>query len=296
MKLLHPLSTTAALLACLTLVSLRPPAPASAPSAARDAPSAARDQWNMDPLWYDGLAEKAVYRAHRTIYGTPRSYDATAYTNKQRQDPITTVKSVDDSGLLVFKHHWSECVPTENYDYDYSTACFLEHESLSPYKLAVGTQEDCGASFKQAVISGGRMAWLESVYHPGAGLRQGTLAARDDLQFEDALTLALRGFPFDAPGTLSLTLVPSQKSPKRAPFEPLAATVEHAGVAELELPIGSLRAHRLDLLVGGSRRASYWFAADGSAPWLHVLVRYEGPGGVLYELSEHERTAYWERD
>ena len=285
------LIAAAAVLAALPLLAA---AGARATSVSSRAVPGANADWKADSAWYDGQAEKAVYRATRTIYGAPREYLATAYTNKQRQDPETTVKAVGDDGLLVFKHHWSERAPTENYDYDFSTATFVDHDTLAPFKLAVGTQEDCGASFKQAVVDGGRMRWLESVYHPGGGLRQDELRAPADLQFEDALTLTLRDFPFDAPQRLSLSLVPSQQSPKRASFEPVAAAVDYAGRESLELPAGRIDAHRLDLTVAGARRASFWFAADGSAPMLHALVRYEGRG-LTFELASHERTAYWER-
>ena len=43
------------------------------------------------------------------------------------------------------------------------------------------------------------------------------------------------------------------------------------------------------------RGADYWFAADARAPWLHVLLRYEGPGGARYRLKSIERVAYWKR-
>ena len=252
--------------------------------------------WREDPIWYDGLAEKCVYDAALTLYGEPRAYTATAYTNKQRQDPETTAKSSDDTkGLIVFKHHWSERVPTENYDYDFSTASFVAADTLEPFKLAVGTQEDCGASYKQAVRAGAELAWTEAVYHPGGGLRQGRVTLAGSVHFEDALCLVLRDYPFEAARTLEFGLIPSQKSTQRVPFETRAARVHLVGTAELELPCGRLRAHELALEVDGEPRAKYWFAADCAPPLLHMLVQYEGPGGSAYRLRSHERTAYWQR-
>lgn len=288
----------------LALAALHAPTPATAPAAPGAAAPAAdaglpwelrADGWRTDRAWYDGRAEKCTYEASRVIYGRPRSYVAIAYTNKQRMDPATTVKAAGDGGFEAFKHHWSERVPTEAYDYDFSTATFTRADDLSAYKLTAATQEDCGASFKQAWRADGELRWLESVYFPGAGLRQGALDARG-VHFADALPLVLRDYPFDAPRDVALTLVPFQKDTHRVPFTPRRHTVRYERRATLELPVGAVDAHLLELVdAGGSVVARFGFAADGSAPWLHALVYFEGPAGTTYRLRSHERTAYWER-
>jgi len=254
--------------------------------------------WRTDRVWYDGKAEKCVYEATRTIYGLERRYLATAYTNKQHMDAGTTTKSADPEArgaVEVFKHHWSERVPTENYDYDFSTASFVRTDDLGPFKLTAATQEDCGASFKQIWRAGRGLDWLESVYFPGGGLREGKIG-RLDVCFEDALPLVLRDYPFEASdggGPRRLRVVPSQKSTRSVPFEPQAMELVPRGAETLELPVGSVEAFRLDLLAqGGEPRASFWFALEG----LHPLVRYEGPEGITYRLRSIERTAYWERN
>lgn len=253
--------------------------------------------WRTDPVWHDGLAEKCVYRATRTIYGTPREYLATAYTNKEHVDPRTTAKSEGGEGLLVFKHHWSERVPTERYDYDFSTMCYLGADDLAAFKLTAATQDDCGASFKEVWRERGGLRWAESVYFPGGGRREGSLERSEKtVGFEDALSLSLRDYDFETRPTLSLRLVPSQKDVHRVPFEPEERRVRHVGTGPLTLPFGTLEAHELVLETrAGERIARYWFAADGSAPRLHALVRYVGPQGVSYELESQERTAYWKR-
>jgi len=253
------------------------------------------DGWRTDAAWYDGRAERCVYEATRTIYGEPRTYLATAYTNKQRMDPRTTVKATGD-GVEVFKHHWSERVPTENYDYDFSTAVFLRTSDLSPFKLTAATQDDCGASFKQISNEDGRVRYLESVYFPGAGVREGTLDGAS--HWADALPLVLRDFPFDeGVGTaLTIDLLPSQKSARSVPFEAEACRVTLAGHESVSLPVGDVEAHRLELRApDGMLRATYWFAAEAEAPWLHALVRYRDAAGDGYRLRSIERTAYWER-
>ncbi len=275
-------------------------------SAQATVPWETRDNWRTDAAWYDGQAEKCTYRASRPIYGVARAYTAFAYTNKQHMDPRSGVKLAGSPGtdsVEVFKHHWSERVPTEAYDYDFSTATFTRTDDLGAFRLTVGTQEDCGTSFKsiwRLRSKAPRFAWLESVYLPGAGIAQGELAGAD-LHFTDELPLLLRDFPFesepDASVAFPLELVPSQKDNDRVSFEPVSANVTYRGRSTLALPIGTLEAY--ELRVTGSRpedgHASYWFAAEGNAPYLHALVRYAGADGSTLELVAHERTAYWER-
>jgi hypothetical protein len=250
--------------------------------------------WRTDPAWHDGQAETCVYEATRTIYGAERRYLATAHTNKEHADPATTVKSESGRGVEVFKHHWSERVPTERYDYDFSTMTYTRADDLSAWKATVATQEDCGASFKEAWLDGRQLAWFESVYFPGGGRREGTLAR--EVVFFDALPLVLRDYDFDKKPELELQVVPSLKTTNRSLWKAEPRRVRYVGTSEQDLPIGKLRAHQLDLLEpDGTHEASFWFAADGAAPMLRALVRYAGPFGVTYRLKSHERGAYWKR-
>ena len=255
-------------------------------------PAPVASDWKDDPVWYDGRAEVCVYEATRSIYGLERRFLATAYTNKQQMDPDSTVKG---SGVEVFKHHWSERVPTENYDYDFSTAAFLRTADLTPFKLTASTQDDCGSSFKQLRVDGDDLAWNEFVYFPGGGPREGRFQARG-VSLQDGFTLSLRTLAAAEEGTRQwLTSVPRQKVTRRVPFTPRPLVAVVRGTAELELPVGKIRARRIDVEEGGRRLESYWFDVRGGAPWLHALVRYEGPGGVTYRLKSQRRWAYWER-
>jgi hypothetical protein len=250
--------------------------------------------WRDDPVWHDGLAEKCVYEATRTIYGKERRYLARVYTDRERADPRTTVKTDAKDGVEVFKHHWSEIVPTENYDYRFSTMTYMRADDLAPFKLSASTQEDCGASFKELWREKDRLRWWDSVYFPGTGRREGWID-RDAALF-DALTLVLRDFPFDAPVERALRVVPTQKDTHQGSWAPVERRIRYAGRSTQELPIGTLDAHELDLVApDGTIEARYWFDAETAAPRLHVLVRYEGPAGVTYRLKSLERTAYWDR-
>lgn len=249
--------------------------------------------WRSSEAWRDGKAEKCVYAATRGIYGLPRSYRAIAYTNVERYDAATTNKS-EGGGREVFKHHWSETIPTENYDYRFSTCSYSDAQSLAALKLTVGTQEDCGASFKQVWLAGGEFVYWDSVYFPGAGVRSGSLGTAQGIHFLDAFPLLLRDYDFAAKPTLELSVVRSQKSTRQAPFEPELARVRYVAPERLRLALGELDTHHLRAELPGES-FDYWFAAQASAPWMHVLVQHTDSSGVRFELVEQTRTAYWER-
>ena len=252
--------------------------------------------WRTDPVWYDGKAEVAIYDATLEIYGKPRSYRATIYTNTQRMDPRLGVKAAGGDGTLVFKQHRSERIPTENYDYDFSIAVFARTDDLSLFKLTRASQEDCGATFTHVLRRGDALEYWASGYFPGEGVREGRLSAQDDLLFEDALPLVLRDFPFERPRERRVRLIPSMRTNRLPSLEPVPRVVRYGGPETLDLPAGRIPAHRLEVVTPeGEVESRLWFAAEGGAPWLHALVAYEGPRGASYRLVSLERRAYWER-
>lgn len=256
--------------------------------------------WEQDATWYDGQAEVAKYDATRIVYGESRQYEATIYTNKEPVDAAPTfTKSADAEGREAFKHHIREDIPTPNYNYHYSTMSYVGTRDLKSLKLDVGSIEDCGTTYRQFINHAGRVRWLESSYFPDEGRVAGAYVPPAGYVFQDSLSVVLRGYPFDNPlGELRLQVVPDQTTNHLAPAEPVPAKVAYAGVETLDLPIGSVEAHRLTVTIGSGDNgstATYWFAADGTAPMLHVMVRYEGPGGQTYALRSLTRNAYWER-
>jgi len=254
--------------------------------------------WRTDSVWYDGQAEVAVYQAEREIYGAVRKYQATVYTNKENVDPATSCKS-EGKGLEVFKHHWREHIQTPNYPYDYSTMSYTLAADLAPFKLSMSSQEDCGASFKELWRDEeGRFVWNTSNYFPGGGNKSGKLGHPKNLVFEDALPLVLRGYDFEHPATRALALVPFQRFNIATSLEPVEAELRYLGKQELDLPSGKTQAHALGLFdAQGKPIASYWFHADGAAPWLHALVQWERPAQkIRCQLVSLTRKAYWKRD
>jgi hypothetical protein len=259
----------------------------------------AATSWRTDPAWYRGKAEWALYDAQRVIYGTPRRYEATIFTNKQRMDAETTTKASGASGsrtIEVFKHNLSEMVPTDNYTYRFLTTCFVRTDSLGTYKLVMSSQEDCGATYKQFVVDRSQVVASCLSYFPDEGSKGARFESPPSLAFHDALSLTLRDYPFDAdePPTLTLELIPDQTHTHETPLRPAEAKVTYVGRETVQVPYGDVEAHHLRVdhaAAEGTTQSDYWFAADPAAR--HVMVRYAGPHGVEYRLKRLEWWAYW---
>lgn len=268
----------------------------SAQEPARGAWQSSGSPWRSDPLWFDGQAETCEYEARFELYGIQRSYRARVHTLHQHMDAATSTKSENGQGIGVFKQIATEEVPSENYDYRFSITSFTRSDDLALYKLTRSVQEECGASFTQLWREGAQLHTLESGYFPGEGLARGSLSAHV-VAFEQ-LPLVLRDFPFElgAEHERQLAVLPSLRSNRLVPLAPQPRRVRYVGAEELELPIGPVLAHRLELLrPDGSREAAFWFHSEGGPPWLHALVALEGPGGHSWRLSTHRRAKYWER-
>lgn len=249
-------------------------------------PAQAQQNWNSDPIWYDGLVEKAVYDAKRVIYGHARSYEAILFTNKEQHDLATLTKADKSANTVeVFKHNHIEVVPTPNYDYKFITTTHLQTDNLTLTRLDATSQEFCGTSFKQYLrTADGSWEYFAFSYFPEEGRRSAQIP-QDGLPVvpEDALPLFGRNFPFDDPKDQPIALLPTQKSNKHVAHTPLSATLRYAG--------NEGDTHKVDLVVDGKIRGTYWFAKDRQ----HVMTRYEGADGTSYALKSLDRVDYWTR-
>lgn len=253
--------------------------------------------WRDDPVWHDGQAECATYEATRTIYGTPRPYTARVFINKEVASPDTFTKSADSKGRAVFKVHIRDDIPTENYTYHFSTMSYVGVDDLKSLKLDMGSQEDCGATFKQYVNHAGKLRWRQHSYFPNEGERSGELEPGKHFAFQDALLLILRGYPFDdPPKTLELQLLRDQTDTHLTLPDELAtgvSIVQYRGREVLDLPYGEVDAHHLVLWLAPDWEEHFWFAADPALR--HAMVQHTGGHGIMYRLKALERRAYWRR-
>jgi hypothetical protein len=255
----------------------------------------ASPSWSADPIWHDGLAEKAVYAASRVVYDKPRAYEAVFFTNKEQHDRKTLTKAAEKSTdtVEVWKFNQVEVIPTANYDYKYVTTSHLTVDGLAVTRTESSSQEFCGTSFKQYLRRPGERVidyWSFS-YMPQAGRQAGRWGdSNRDLVAQDSLPLWLRAYNFAGRPTKLIGLLPSQKSNRPTPGEPLNALVRFAG-EEAE-------AYRLELVSesdtpGGTVLGTYWMAKDPAKR--HVMLKYVGADGQRYELKSVERVDYWTR-
>ena len=287
-------------LICLLAVIDPPPGNPPLMAATNDL-SLFTNAWRDHPVWYDDRAEFCLYESTRSVYGVTRRYQTKIYTNKEWADPHTKTKNTRPVGREVFKHHSVELISTENYDYKFSTMSYVGTEDLKSLKIDMGSQDDCGSSFKQFVNHAGTLIWHSFVYFPGAGHKHGAYAPPVRFVFQDSLSLILRGYPFDsAQDVLEINLLLDQTSHRETPAEPVPARIVYLGREVLQLPIGEVATHHLRVTTTRADEIDtpthdYWFAASGEPPWLHVMVQYKGPGSLTDRLREHRRWAYWKQ-
>lgn len=250
--------------------------------------AAAQENWKSDPIWYDGLVEKATYDAQRVIYGHTRTYEAILFTNKEQHDTATLTKSDQSTDTVeVFKHNHLEVVPTPNYDYKFATTTHLQTDTLDLTRLDASSQEYCGTSFKQYLRQpdGSSFEYFAFSYFPEEG-RVTAQVDRADVQIvpEDALPLYVRDFPFDNPQDQRIALLPTQKSNRHVAHKPINATLRYAGEEG--------DSHKVELVVDDAVRGTYWLAKDRQ----HLMTRYEGADGTKLTLKSLDRVDYWTRN
>jgi hypothetical protein len=242
------------------------------------------DDWKVDPVWHDGLVEKAVYSASRVVYGKPRPYTAIVFTNKEQHDTATMTKADKSKQTVeVWKHNHVEDIPTPNYTYHYVTTSHLTVDGLRLTRLDCSSQEFCGTSFKQYVdVPGKGLDYWSFSYMPEAGRKAETIQVTGGAAVaQDSLPLYLRDYDFANRPIVKLALLPSQKSNRPTASQPVAAEVRGRGEED--------GAYRVDLHVDGKVAGTYWMAKDR----LHVMVKYRGADGQAYDLREVSRVNYW---
>ena len=245
--------------------------------------------WRTDPIWYDGLVEKATYDASRPIYGRDRPYTAIFFTNKEQHDTRTWTKASSSASTReVFKHNQVDDIPTPNYLYHFRTTSHLTTDTLELTRLESSSQEFCGTSFKQITRDGkgDNFSYWGFSYMPEAGHAEAQMTGR--IVPFNALPLYLRDFDFSKPaGTeVKLMLLPDQKSHKSTPAQVTLATIKYAGVEDGSF---KLTVHADGSLTNNGLLGTFYFATDR----LHVMTRYEGTDGQRYVLKSVERNNYW---
>ena len=252
--------------------------------------------WADDPVWHDGLVEKATYAASRVVYDKPRAYEAIFFTNKEQHDTRTLTKAQKSGETIeVWKLNQVEVIPTPNYDYKYVTTAHHTVQGLVLTRLDCGSQEFCGTSFKQyqsrlSDVRSDSRSWdyFGFSYMPEAGrvsavVRDGGGRGGRGVVPFNSLPLWLRDFDFAKREPVKFLMLPDQKSNRATPHEPVDAEVRYGGEEG--------DAYKLELHAGGKLAGTYWMAKDPKR--LHIMTKYRGAEGQQYDLKSLERVNYW---
>jgi hypothetical protein len=253
--------------------------------------------WKSDPIWHDGLVEKATYAASRVIYGKPRSYEAVFFTNKEQHDTKTWTKSDKSTTTVeVFKHNQVEVIPTPNYDYKFVTTSHLTVDGLKLTRLDMSSQEFCGTSFRQYQLTGESLAssfsYFGYSYFPEQGRVQKTVSqpSGTPVVAYNGLPVWLRSYDFAGKPTVSFLMLPDQKNNRATPADPVKAEVRYLGEDEAGHKLQVSANTMGDGLVKMAPTATIWFAKDRQ----HVMTKFQSAdGNQTYELKGQERVNYW---
>lgn len=291
--------------------SARRPEPDRDPPGSKGAPLGVlpRGAWAEDPIWHDGLVEKAVYDAQMVIYGRPRRYEAVFLTNKEQHDAATWTKDADGQGerVEVWKHNQVEVVPTPNYEYKFVTTSHLTTAELELTRLDASSQEWCGTSFKQYQRRAGDEGWdyFGFSYLPQQGRQTTSLkpsadAARPVVPY-NSLPLWLRGYDFEKRQAVRFLMLGDQKGNATTSPEPVPAVVEFVEETP-EAHVLRIKGDPTMVKKDGERVVvktrvpgvigTVQVAKDRN----NVMLAYEGADGQKYRLKSLQRVNYWTRD
>ncbi len=265
------------------------------PTGSAGVPGAAFDaSWARDAVWDDGQAEVALYEARRPQYGKIESYEAVFIVVKEEFNASLFVKADPPRErkrlFPVMKLNALHSYWTENYPYHYLLSVFVRRDDPTRLvKLALGSQEWCGATFKEVRTWGSRP---ELVFHSyfdgqGDGSRPLDLGAGDLL--EDQLPVALRSLKFKPGLRLESRVLPSlmaNRMRKTSEFFPATFTV--TGEEPVDTPLGTRAAWKLEARFADLEQ-TWWF--EKAAPV--TLLKMESSDGRAWLLKARTRKPYW---
>lgn len=241
------------------------------------------------PIWDDGLAEMAYYRAIDRIYGELREYTRVVLLNRQWMDPVSVVKAeqITNEAVPVFKLNVVEQIPTANYNYRFQTTVFLTRPNLTPLKMAVSSQEWCGTTFKHLLWSDAGVTVKSFSYFPNEG--DHTWKTETDAVPYEALLVMARDVAADGRARTLDILAPMRSNHEVMPTVTAARLIPRPATGVI-VAAGRYKARRIDVEWDGPLTG---FLVESDPPYR--LLRYQA-GPARGELLHVERRAYWDQD
>jgi hypothetical protein len=246
------------------------------------------EEWAEDPLWDDGKAEVAAYRAERSIYGQTRRFDYILILVKETFNEEFNVKTDDysRSGLFdVMKVNKFARIETQYYPYHFLSSIFLRREDpVRIHKFTNSSQEWCGNTFKHFTRENTGITYFYDSYWDGEG--RGSTILPLDVIFEDQLTYSLRTLKFQDGVSFECPIVETQVTNRATP--PVIYDAKLTVRSHMEDPENSV--WEVQVALEKDKTNTYWF----SATYPNILIKMEAWDGRKLELDHMERETYWQ--
>ena len=245
-------------------------------------------EWANNKLWYDGLAEVAIYDAQRTVYNKERNFEYTYITVAEDFNKEFRVKTDDYERKDLYKVMKVNAfckIETENYPYHYLTSMFFNFKQpWAMDKMTNGSQEWCGNTFKEYLADGNHYTLKYHSYFDGEG--DGEKALPANLLIEDQLNYTLRSLNFKASLKFGTKILESQISSKVGNLKVYDATIS---VEDGEKDIVGKKSWKVILKLDNDKTNTYYF--DQAYP--NILVKQQTWDNRNLILKKSSRYAYW---
>jgi hypothetical protein len=243
-------------------------------------------EWANNKLWYDGLAEVAIYDAQRTVYKKERNFEYTYITVAEDFNKEFRVKTDDYQRKDLYKVMKLNAfckIETENYPYHYLTSMFFNFKQ--PWlmdKMTNGSQEWCGNTFKEYLADGYHYTLKYHSYFDGEGDGEKVLPA--NLLIEDQLNYTLRSLKFKVGLKFGTNVLESQISNKIGNLK-----IYHATISVEEQNEAGKNAWKVILKLDNDKTNTYYF--DQAYP--NILIKQQTWDNRNLLLKKSSRYAYW---
>ncbi len=252
--------------------------------------------WLQHPIWEDGLAEVSIYEGTDSHYGVSRPSRIELITVREFFDPDKLVKTSPRPGkktLPVMKQNLLQNTRTGVYEYRQMSSSFMHREKGQLLRLRASSQEWCGASSADLVLSPSGEYRLElRNYMDNQGDSVQKLPAEQGNWSGDALILTLKQRLGELkPGPLGSGVQKLRSNNPQA--QPRILEVLAVEEISYEAPgdMGSVAAMKVTLKLNSGKQ-EYVFEKDGP----RRLLYFRKANGDEMRLVKTMRLDYWMRN
>ncbi|MBC7653417.1 MAG: hypothetical protein H7098_02965 [Oligoflexus sp.] len=246
-------------------------------------------EWANNKLWYDGLAEVAIYDAQRIVYKKQRNFEYTYITVSEDFNKEFRVKTDDYKRkdlYKVMKLNAFASIKTENYPYHYLSSMFFYFDK--PWemdKMTTSSQEWCGNTFKEYLNEKNNYLMSYNSYFDEEGDGEQKIAT--ETLFEDQLSYSLRSLKFKEGLNFDAKILESQISNKVGKLKIYNAKLL---VAEGNNAIPEKATWKVTVNLEPNKANVYYF----EKAYPNLLFKQNTWDGINLTLKKTSRYAYWQ--